>query len=322
MKDFFLSVIFSSRNDHYPQGRGLTLLQFAIDDLFKNLKNIDLLFEIIIVDYNPPTKKKKLIDILKIKKTKNIIVKYIEVPSKIHNKLQYSKYFPVCQELAFNIGIQRSSGKFILTKNADTILSNDFYSKLKNKNFHDDFLYRCSRIDFSFKTFLKKDFKIGDGAKLLENKSCGDFLLMSRKNWFKIRGWWENNEAYTDGSDGLVMVSAKKMEVKEYFSNTFFIYKPKHDLLYEQRTQYHYNKLENPMFDILFSLLKKLLIRLSILQRKAVIISRDGSKTKILMNIYCYDLTRKIINNKIFLPLNKNENWGLKNKKLLIKTIK
>ena len=47
------------------------------------------------------------------------------------------------------------------------------------------------------------------------NESCGDFILMSKKNWIKIRGWWENYEAYQDGSDSLVIESAKAMGILE-----------------------------------------------------------------------------------------------------------
>ena len=37
---------------------------------------------------------------------------------------------------------------------------------------------------------------------------------------------------------------------------------------------------------------------------------------KILMNIYVYDLIRKIKKNRIDLPLNKSKNWGLRDIKL------
>ena len=60
-----LSIILTSRNDGYPEGRGTKLLQFALTHLIKNLKKIDKHLEIIIVDYNPPPDKKNYIKFLK-----------------------------------------------------------------------------------------------------------------------------------------------------------------------------------------------------------------------------------------------------------------
>ena len=39
------------------------------------------------------------------------------------------------------------------------------------------------------------------------------------------------------------------------------------------------------------------------------------------MNTYCYDIMRKIKKKQVQLPLNKNDDWGLENEKLNIKTI-
>ena len=52
-----------------------------------------------------------------------------------------------------------------------------------------------------------------------------------------VRGYWENGEAYQDGSDSILIETIKAFKIKEVFENDFFIYKPKHNLLHEHRTR-------------------------------------------------------------------------------------
>ena len=56
-----LSIVIGSRNDGYPDGKGNYLLETTTNDLITNLGKINNNFEIIIIDYNPPKKKKELV---------------------------------------------------------------------------------------------------------------------------------------------------------------------------------------------------------------------------------------------------------------------
>ena len=305
----FLSIVLSCRNDNYPNKNGTKVLEFCINDLIFNLKKINLFFEIILVEYNPPPNK-KLLQVLRLVKANNVYVKFINVPPVYHVRLKNSAYFPIAQELAFNIGIRRSIGKYIITKNADTILNDYFYQFIRENKLSNKFIYRCPRIDLSNQDFFKKNFEVINDKDLF-NESCGDFILMSKKNWIKIRGWWENYEAYQDGSDSLVIESAKAMGILEKKVKDCIIFKHKHDLIHDKRTNYKYYNIKIPIFNYLFYKFISVLILLNLIKRKAKVTSRDGSKKSILIDVYCYDLIKKIKKNKSLVPLNLNDKWGL-----------
>lgn len=308
----FLSIVLSCRNDNYPNKNGRKLLEFCLDELISNLKKVKLYFEIILIEYNPPKNKKKLSQSLRLIKAHNVFVKFIQVPKVYHSRLKFSDYFPISQELAFNVGIKRSIGKYILTKNFDTILNNYFYKFIYENKLSDKYIYRCPRIDLNEHDFFKKNFKIVND-KNLYNETCGDFILMSKKNWIKIRGWWENDEAYQDGSDSLVIESAKAIGIVEKKIENCIIFKKSHDLTHDKRTNYKYHNFKISMLNLLYYKFISVLILLNLTKRKARVISRDGSKKPILINVYCYDLIRKIKKNKSIVPLNSNDKWGLDN---------
>ena len=137
--------------------------------------------------------------------------------------------------------------------------------------------------------------------------------MMTKKNWNTVRGYWENGNAYQDGADTILKICTLNLNIKEKFLSDIFIFKPIHNLLHEKRTNYDYYKVNIYVIDQILRLIRAVLIRLDLINRKAKILSRDGSKKVVKMNIYCYDLERKIDLNKNFLPLNKSKNWGLKN---------
>lgn len=319
MKNIFLSFVLCSRNDGYPQGRGIKLLNFATKHLLSNLNKIKKNFEIIIVDYNPPKNKKKLADLINLKSTKNTLLKIIEVDQVFHNQLLFSDKFPLSQELAYNVAILRSTGKFVITKMADTVYNQDFFDLISKSKLDYNSIYRCSRFDFNIDSFLRLDFSNIDN--ILPNTSCGDFILISRRNWNKICGWWENGEAYQDGSDVIVIETAKAMNVKEIFLSKVHIYKPDHDLLHEKRTNYKYYDSKFTFINKIVHLVLSILIRLSLTKRKAIVLSRNGKREKVLINIYCYDKIRAIRKNNLSLPLNKHQDWGLIGKDLKIKIL-
>ena len=144
---------------------------------------------------------------------------------------------------------------------------------------------------------------------------------MSRSNWNKICGWWENGEAYQDGSDVIVIETAKAMNVKEMFLSKVHIYKPEHDLLHEKRTNYKYYDSKFTFINKLVHLFLSILIKFTLVKRKAIVLSRNGKKQKVLMNIYCYEKIRNIKKNNLNLPLNKHRQWGLMGKDLNIKVL-
>ena len=96
----FLSIVLSCRNDNYPNKNGTKVLEFCINDLIFNLKKINLFFEIILVEYNPPPNKKKLLQVLRLVKANNVYVKFINVPPVYHVKIKEFSLFSNCARIS------------------------------------------------------------------------------------------------------------------------------------------------------------------------------------------------------------------------------
>ena len=77
---------------------------------------------------------------------------------------------------------------------ADTVYNQDFFDLISKSKSYYNSISRCSRFDFNFNSFLRLNFL--NINKIVPNTSCGDFILMTRRNWNKICGWWKNGETY------------------------------------------------------------------------------------------------------------------------------
>ena len=88
-----LSFVLCSRNDGYPEGNGINLLNFATNELIEKLAKIKFKFEIVIVEYNPPLNRKPLIQCIKFKKYSNVEIRIITVKEEFHSKLKILKNF-------------------------------------------------------------------------------------------------------------------------------------------------------------------------------------------------------------------------------------
>ena len=113
---------------------------------FTNKYKIDT--ELIIVDWNPPQKRKLLHEILpKPNKSKYLIIKYIVVPNDIHLLYERSEEIPLFQMTGKNVGIRRANGKFILCTNIDILFTDKIMRELSKKNLDTQYFYRANRCD-------------------------------------------------------------------------------------------------------------------------------------------------------------------------------
>jgi len=141
-----LSTVVTSRNDNH--GGTLTYrMQKFIDFYLYQCNKFRIKHELIIVEWNPPDDKKSLYSELKWPKNNKFCdIRIITVPKKIHMKFSNSKFLPLYQMIAKNVGIRRAKGKYILATNIDIIISNECFKYINNK-LNDDALYRVNRYD-------------------------------------------------------------------------------------------------------------------------------------------------------------------------------
>lgn len=136
-----------SRNDDHGEGL-LKRMSLCINNIihFTNKYKIDT--ELIIVDWNPPQKRKLLLEVLpKPNKSKYLIIKYIVVPNDIHLLYDRSEEIPLFQMIGKNVGIRRANGKFILCTNIDILFTDKIMRELSKKNLDTQYFYRANRCD-------------------------------------------------------------------------------------------------------------------------------------------------------------------------------
>lgn len=134
-----LSIIIVGRNDNH-RGNFNSNLQQWIWNTHTLLPNA----EIILVDWNQLSNEKPLAKA--VSWPNNIDAKVIIVPAQVHNSIINPLGVPLLEYWAKNVGIRRASGRFILSTNTDTLLS-DYLAEEISQDLDNDTWWRANRID-------------------------------------------------------------------------------------------------------------------------------------------------------------------------------
>ena len=221
----YISVVITTRNDNYGDNM-LQRLHMFVQSLDHHAEKYPDLFELIIVEWNPPADTDPLQSIVPV--CKNLRIKIVTVPSTYHH---LSNKSPMDEFKAKNVGIRKSTGEFVLITNPDVIISYDMVNFLTEKTLEDNLVYRCDRYDFDgtgidqvepsnyMKFALTKIFCLHaiDGATssrveidiskikdkipvsnhngvALHTNAAGDFILLSRKSLQNVEGLYEGSD--------------------------------------------------------------------------------------------------------------------------------
>jgi len=192
MEREYLSIVAASRNDNHG-GNLNERMQNFIDNLNRQSEKFNFPIEIIIVDWNPPNNKPLLHEVLK-GKFRSIIV-----PGGVHKRYGQHKLIPLYQMIAKNVGIRRARGEFILATNVDILFDDSVISFLSKKKLQKGCIYRAYRYDAKSgvknveeakKNLIRINLSYTD--ELCTN-ACGDFQLLHRNDWFRLRGYYEKD---------------------------------------------------------------------------------------------------------------------------------
>ena len=107
-------------------------------------------------------------------------------------------------------------------------------------------VYRVDRVDIKSDYPIPQDWERHFKDNILVRKSandneihtkaCGDFLLMSRKIWFCIKGFPETNSVVHHGADGEALYAALGLGAnQEYLKNDMCLYKISHPNMHAAR---------------------------------------------------------------------------------------
>ena len=189
----YLSVVMVSRNDNHG-GDLNERTQACIDSLSEQYQASKLPIEVIMVEWNSPTDKPLLYQIIN---HKHIPFRSIIVPSNIHETYGQHDRLPIYQMIAKNVGIRRALGEFVLATNVDIFFSNELINRISIKNLNAGLLYRAYRYDAkkgirTLKEAQKNLIRINLSYKdELCTNACGDFQMMHNKDWKYLRGYYE-----------------------------------------------------------------------------------------------------------------------------------
>jgi hypothetical protein len=249
----YISFVIGFRNDNYTKN-AIQKLNTSIKVLIDQLENVSLNSEIIIVDWNSPDPSKPLLNEINISdKSSHVSLHLYEVDGKFHTNYKGNLNKGLIGEVCANVGIRRSRGLFVVNKTGDTFYSDALIKFLSKENLKKDLVYRLDRIDVNSELplpiqwenhFKKNIIKRKSSLKnTIHTKSAGDFILMHREKWFKIRGFPESNKVTENVSDAEAIYAAIGAGAhQEYLKGDICIFKLAHENMYDSRLGLEVNK--------------------------------------------------------------------------------
>ena len=174
MSNPYISVVVTSRNDNYGEN-----MQRRLDMFVQSLDHYQQLypglFELVIVEWNPPADRDSLFKILPT--CSAIPIRVITVPKMYHELTGLTR--PVAEWPAKNTGLRRSRGQFVLITNPDILMSPALVQQLAQRQLIPGTVYRCDRYDFD-----------GDG---IDSVASGDYVKFAWPKVFKLHGMQNQN---------------------------------------------------------------------------------------------------------------------------------
>lgn len=145
--DPYLSVVATSRNDDHG-GSLLRRMQLFVDGLVEQCRRHRLAAELILVEWNPPPDRPRLLDVLEWPAVAGpCAIRIIEVPAEVHRRFRHAEDLRLFQMIAKNVGLRRARGRFLLATNIDLLFSDEIVSFLAARSLDPDRMYRVDRHD-------------------------------------------------------------------------------------------------------------------------------------------------------------------------------
>lgn len=227
----YISFVMFARNDSYGH-RGTSRLQHSIDTLLQQLNEHRLESEIVLVEWNPPSDDSQpLAEALRLPSESGAAsLRIITVPSRHHARYRGHENKGMHVAAAFNVGLRRARGEFVLPKPSDVYYTDSVIARIAKGDLDQGSIYRVDRFDvdaeavagpvLSRQQFFEHcathivrhhspiEMPPHFGIRKLHTNACGDFSLMSRALWSEVRGWAEGESVASLDVDSLALHGA------------------------------------------------------------------------------------------------------------------
>lgn len=247
----YVTFVTYGRNDGYTASYAQRVNRAALC-LARQLERARLDSEIIITEWNPPSDRDLLLEILELPKTlQHVSIRGVIVGPEHHKPLAGASERSIQVGEAANVGIRRARGRFITPKASDTFYSNDVIEMIAQRNLDIDTMYRIDRhdVDVADETIwdLDDDSLIEQLSTLpshrhsliwqksywqlhnLHTNASGDFTLMTDAHWHLLRGQPRDPTVLSLDLDSLVMHAAAAIGLRECrWPESCRVYKPRH----------------------------------------------------------------------------------------------
>ena len=210
--DPYLSVVSCSRNDNYGGGL-LARTQAFVTGLLESLDAYQIESEFILVEWNPPPDSLSLSKAIIWPNSSYCSIRLIKVPPSIHQRYRGHEKLAIHGPVAFNVGIRRAKGEFVLPAPIDLLYSDELMSFFASKSLRHDRFYRTERIDvddsviqcpspkerleYCKNHIIKRHTSNPSMTRRLpihlHTNASGDFMLMTRESWRRSRGFYEKD---------------------------------------------------------------------------------------------------------------------------------
>jgi hypothetical protein len=213
----YLSIVIASRNDGYANGM-LHRIQVCVDSFIEQLEKLEHPSELILVDWNPPAGRGLWDALRRPKFVRRCTFRLITVPPKLHATLPFADRLPILIHRARNVGIRRARGEFILPTSPDILLSDELAAWFGERQMDSGHMYRLARYDVPVKALeydsrerrliycrehvyhvndRESSYRCSKGLPDLFTNAAGDFTVLSRDMYFRLRGIPEEREFHS-----------------------------------------------------------------------------------------------------------------------------
>ena len=253
----YVSFVTWGRNDGYTDDY-LSRMEKALGCLIRQLEAAGLDSEIVISEWNPPPERPLLVDSLDLPRaSSHVSIRGVVSDPCHHKRFKGAAEHGMHNGEAWNVGIRRARGRYVMPKASDTFLSSATIERIAKRDLAPDTLYRVDRYDVvvppelwqldgpAFLTALEKlpaqpnayieqlpHWQLRD----LHTNASGDFLLMPSSWWHTLRGHPADDTIFSLDGDSLVMHAAAALGVAQCrWPAPCKVYKPRHGHLNNAR---------------------------------------------------------------------------------------